>query len=317
MARVTGLVDPSAKSTSEPISTKSPNSSRVFNLLAAVKVDKLSPRTAGTVGYCRWLQSVTLGITRVRSNHYCLTAKSSVLLLAWWLTGIASRGNTSPHAELNVHVINRILVHVVLEDTTEDRCPEPEDKRLSKESLATAQAHRSRLAHYARVMLRDDAPDVVMAIFRCTWSLSPNRASELGWTEALQVRRSLALPFTYTILAMDWASWNGHINVLNWWHNTGLKLKYSENAMDWVSMNGHVDVLDWWRHSGLELRYSNRAIDWASENGHVDVLEWWRNSGFKLKYSEIAMDWASKNGHVDVLKWWQQFGPELEARRRP
>ncbi|KAI9217234.1 hypothetical protein BC828DRAFT_391719, partial [Blastocladiella britannica] len=55
-----------------------------------------------------------------------------------------------------------------------------------------------------------------MAIFRCAWSLSPNRASELGWTEALQVRRSLGLPFTYSQIAMDWASKNGHVYVLQW-----------------------------------------------------------------------------------------------------
>ncbi|KAI9215995.1 hypothetical protein BC828DRAFT_409922, partial [Blastocladiella britannica] len=88
--------------------------------------------------------------------------------------------STPPRAELNVHVINRILVHAVLEDTTKDHCPEPEYKRLSDESLAAAQAHRSLLAQYACVMLRDDAPDVVMAIFRCAWSLLPDRASELG-----------------------------------------------------------------------------------------------------------------------------------------
>ncbi|KAI9218303.1 hypothetical protein BC828DRAFT_389002, partial [Blastocladiella britannica] len=45
-----------------------------------------------------------------------------------------------------------------------------------------------------------------MAIFRCAWSLLPDRASELGWIEALQVRRSLELPLTYSDSAMDWAS---------------------------------------------------------------------------------------------------------------
>ncbi|KAI9218489.1 hypothetical protein BC828DRAFT_407539 [Blastocladiella britannica] len=41
--------------------------------------------------------------------------------------------------------------------------------------------------------------------------------------------------------------------------------------MDWASRNGHVDVLEWWRNSGLELTYSEDAMDWASKNGHVDV----------------------------------------------
>ncbi|KAI9223998.1 hypothetical protein BC828DRAFT_436525 [Blastocladiella britannica] len=220
--------------------------------------------------------------------------------------------STPPHAELNVHVINRILVHAVLEHTTKKHCPEPDDEQLSKESLATAQAHRSRLAQYARVMLRDDAPDVVMAIFRCAWSLSPNRASELGWTEALQVRRSLGLPFTYSNWAMGRASWNGHVNVLEWWRSSGLELKYSDWAMDWASANGHIDVLEWWCDTDLELKYSQDAMDEASEEGHVDVLEWWRSSGLELKYSDWAMDWASRSGHVDVLEWWRNAGLELD-----
>ncbi|KAI9218755.1 hypothetical protein BC828DRAFT_417035, partial [Blastocladiella britannica] len=141
--------------------------------------------------------------------------------------------STPPRAELNVHVINRILVLAVLGDTTNEHCPEPDYEQLSDESLAAAQAHRSRLAQYARVMLRDDAPDVVMAIFRCAWSLSPNRASELGWIEALRVRRSLGLPFTY-----------------------------SQNAM-----YGHVDVLEWWRGSGFELRPVRTATLTCSTGG--------------------------------------------------
>ncbi|KAI9221808.1 hypothetical protein BC828DRAFT_55801 [Blastocladiella britannica] len=219
--------------------------------------------------------------------------------------------STPPRAELNVHVINRILVHAVLEDTTED-CPGPEHNRMSKGSLATA--HRSRLALYARVMLRDDAPDVVMAIFRCAWSMSPDMASELGWIETLQVRRSLGLPFTYLYSrnAMDGASCNGHINVLNWWHDSGFEPKYSDWAMEWASCNGHIDVLNWWCDSSLELKYSNWAMDWASDKGHINMLQWWRASGLKLKYSEIAMDWASRSGHVDVLNWWRDSGLELK-----
>ncbi|KAI9215993.1 hypothetical protein BC828DRAFT_409924 [Blastocladiella britannica] len=80
--------------------------------------------------------------------------------------------------------------------------------------------------------------------------------------------------------------------------------------MDWASKNGHVNVLDWWRNSGLKLQYSYQAMDWASANGHVNVLDWWRDSGLELKYTHQAMDDASMNSHTN-------FGPELEARRCP
>ncbi|KAI9217509.1 hypothetical protein BC828DRAFT_418058 [Blastocladiella britannica] len=87
--------------------------------------------------------------------------------------------------------------------------------------------------------------------------------------------------------------------------------------MDDASRNGHVDVLEWWRNSGLELKYTRQAMDDASCNGHVDVLEWWRHSGLELKYTHQAMDQASNKGHINVLSWWQQGGSWIMTLRPP
>ena len=111
---------------------------------------------------------------------------------------------------------------------------------------------------------------------------------------------------------MDWASNNGHIEVLNWWNNSGFESKYSQNAIDWASENGHIDVLNWWKNSGLELTYSQNAMDLASAKGHINVLNWWKNSGFESKYRGDAIDLASEYGHIDVLEWWKNSGLELK-----
>jgi hypothetical protein len=97
-------------------------------------------------------------------------------------------------------------------------------------------------------------------------------------------------------------------------YDNGLSLnEVSENALDFASQNGHVELLEWWKISGLEeLKYTENALDWASAYGHVELLEWWKNSGLELKYTEIALNLALQNGQVKVLEWWKNSGLELK-----
>ena len=50
----------------------------------------------------------------------------------------------------------------------------------------------------------------------------------------------------------------------------------TNGLIDWASENGHVNVLEWFKNSGYEFKYTSNAIDWASENGHVNVLKWFK-----------------------------------------
>ncbi len=79
-------------------------------------------------------------------------------------------------------------------------------------------------------------------------------------------------------------------------------------AIDNASRDGNVSLLQWWKASGLECKYTYRAMNSASREGHVDVLDWWKASGFEIKYTSNAMDMASEDGHVGVLDWWKASG---------
>lgn len=59
-----------------------------------------------------------------------------------------------------------------------------------------------------------------------------------------------------------------------------LRLKYSEIAMDWASIDGHIDVLNWFldkhKRYGLKLKYSKAITD----NSYSPIVKnWWQTSG--------------------------------------
>ena len=141
---------------------------------------------------------------------------------------------------------------------------------------------------------------------------SMNVASANGHVDVLEWWKNSGLELKYTAKAIKVASLNGHIDVLEWWKNSGLKLKYYHLIIEDASNYGNIDVLEWWKKSGLELTYNYRIIDNASENGRVDMLEWWKNSGLELKYSQYAIDNASEQGHINILEWWKNSGLILQ-----
>ncbi|KAJ3033792.1 hypothetical protein HDV00_005833 [Rhizophlyctis rosea] len=96
--------------------------------------------------------------------------------------------------------------------------------------------------------------------------------------------------YTWGDEAMDAASANGLIWVLQWWKESGLELRYSQDSMALAGKYGHVEVLKWWKDSSLELRYNSESMDYATHRGHVEVLDWWYGSGLPLKYSNWALD---------------------------
>ena len=100
------------------------------------------------------------------------------------------------------------------------------------------------------------------------------------------------------------ASQNGHIQVLEWFKNSGYEFKYTEWPINYASEIGDVQVLEWFKNSGYEFKYNKWALNFASNNKHVQVLEWFKNSGYELKYNEYAINSASIYGHNNILKFY-------------
>jgi hypothetical protein len=83
------------------------------------------------------------------------------------------------------------------------------------------------------------------------------------------------------------------------------KVLYKNNIIRNACHNGHIQILEWFKNSGYEFKYDECAIDWASYKGHIQILEWFKNSGYEFKYDSWAIIWASENGHIIILDWFK------------
>ncbi len=73
--------------------------------------------------------------------------------------------------------------------------------------------------------------------------------------------------------------------------------------MDYASENGHVDVLEWWKNSGLKLKYSYNSLILSCIHDKVNVLKWWFGSGLKCKYSKHLIAITDNNDAYNCLQW--------------
>ncbi|KAI9351134.1 hypothetical protein DFJ73DRAFT_831714 [Zopfochytrium polystomum] len=141
-------------------------------------------------------------------------------------------------------------------------------------------------------------------------------AARAGQVVVLQWWVDSGFELMYDNLLIDCASADGQFGVLEWLnHQNKIKVLHSTRAMDLASRNGHLAVLDWWlRHRGrLQLKYSPDAMDDATKAGRIDVLQWWADSGLKLRFNRFILDDASASGQVEALRWWTQLPARLGA----
>lgn len=102
--------------------------------------------------------------------------------------------------------------------------------------------------------------------------------------------------------AIDAAAEHGHLSIMQWLHGANSTLdRASMAAMDEAARNGRIDIVQW-LHVNRSEGCSTRAMDCAARNGHLHVVQWLhenRNEGCTTQ----AMDWAAAQGHLDVVQW--------------
>ncbi|PNY25553.1 Uncharacterized protein TCAP_04505 [Tolypocladium capitatum] len=116
----------------------------------------------------------------------------------------------------------------------------------------------------------------------------------------------------YDAEAMDGASKNGHVRILDWWwRRSGLSLRYTETALEQASGKGHLLVLEWWRDAAAQdesiVLRPGRSLLWAAQHGRAHVLRWWDASGIPVAHGDGVAKVASRWGRVDVLETWRRL----------
>ncbi|KAG8629208.1 hypothetical protein KVT40_003073 [Elsinoe batatas] len=170
--------------------------------------------------------------------------------------------------------------------------------------------------------LETDHEELFWATFGNTFL--PDKASSVfGRVDILQWWHTSPSFLTkkYTTEALDGASKQGYLNVLEWWQRSALQLLYTEQAMEQASSQGHVAVLEWWKSVAsqlsraadsegdgnvLQLLKPGKSISFAAQTGHADVVRWWVESGIQFSHEEAVPKMASTYGHVDVLQVWHE-----------
>lgn len=150
----------------------------------------------------------------------------------------------------------------------------------------------------------------------------PDKASSVfGRTEILDFWNTSPSFLTkkYTAEAVDGASRQGFVHVLEWWQKSGLKLQYTEAALEQASSQGHIDVLEWWKSLAVQNQElpadakapiklkPGKSICYATQAGNAEVVRWWVVSGVAFQHEDTVAKLASTHGHVNVLQTWHDL----------
>lgn len=128
----------------------------------------------------------------------------------------------------------------------------------------------------------------------------------------------------YTCEALDGASRQGFVHVLEWWQKSGLHLSFTEAALEQASSQGHIDVLEWWKNfAAMQQQRSHtnssdsesepvrlktgKSICYATQSGNAEIVRWWVNSGIPFSHEDTVAKLASTHGHVEVLSTWHEL----------
>ncbi|KAI5210000.1 flavoprotein [Aureobasidium subglaciale] len=113
-------------------------------------------------------------------------------------------------------------------------------------------------------------------------------ASQSGNADVVRWWVNSGIPFPHEDAVAKLASTHGHVEVLKAWHAVkGSKMIFDNQVLVGATKMGHVNVLEWWKQSGLRVEYKTCDVEEALEDGvegrkGLEVRRWWAKSGLNL-----------------------------------
>ncbi|THW96021.1 flavo protein [Aureobasidium pullulans] len=113
-------------------------------------------------------------------------------------------------------------------------------------------------------------------------------ASQSGNADVVRWWVNSGIPFPHEDAVAKLASTHGHVEVLKVWHAVkGSKMIFDNQVLVGATKMGHVNVLEWWKQSGLRVEYKTCDVEEALEDGvegpkGMEVRKWWARNGLNL-----------------------------------
>lgn len=150
-------------------------------------------------------------------------------------------------------------------------------------------------------------PDLINCEICCLQTLKTNCAREQGYAELLMLLVNIQNDrVKFAQHSLDKACARGFVNILDIC-TSHKNVQFSPNAMDIASENGQIGVLQWFldnRRNRRKLAYSPQSIEKALLSGRFDVFDWWIQHNLTHRCSSYWIESALKKGHFDAASKW-------------
>jgi len=137
-------------------------------------------------------------------------------------------------------------------------------------------------------------------------SATPNHAALNGLLGALIVfEREGKLP---NHIGANWAASRGNVDILDWLADRNI-YPYGDGPYTAV-VGGHLNVLQWAHQRGLRMSPSEESLNLAAEWGHLDLLKWVADH-LHLLPGEEGANLAAMRGQIGIVKWLATQGVNM------
>ena len=115
-------------------------------------------------------------------------------------------------------------------------------------------------------------------------------ASSYGHVQVLEWFKNSGYDFIDCLSGIENAACYGHINVLEWFKNYNIQnFDNLKNVIHDISRSGSINIIEWFVKSGFKIPYEKKCSYYASTYGNIKLLEWFKNNGYPLKYDKYAL----------------------------
>jgi hypothetical protein len=109
------------------------------------------------------------------------------------------------------------------------------------------------------------------------------------------------------------ASSHGHVQVLEWFKNSGYEFIDCLEGIEIAASYGNINVLEWFKNYNIQ-NFDNlkNIIHTISHSGSINTIEWFVKSGFKIPYDKNCSYYASTYANIKLLEWFKNNGYPLK-----